>query len=74
MIVEACAGCANLTNVYVLNSTAAFLWSSVEDIDFDAAMLVDLLCGRYDVDRDRAACDVAALLGQWREYRMTVES
>ncbi len=65
MIVDVCADNANLTNVYVLNDTAAFLWQSVENTDFDADSLVSLLCDNYDVATLQAREDVAAMLDQW---------
>ena len=33
MIVDSCAGRANIANVYVLNATAAWLWEQVEQKD-----------------------------------------
>ncbi len=65
MIVDVCSDNANLTNVYVLNDTAAFLWQSVENTDFDADSLVSLLCDNYYVATLQAREDVAAMLDQW---------
>ena len=48
-----------------LNETAAFLWKEVEDKDFDAEMLITLLTDNYDIDRETAQNDVAALLESW---------
>ena len=50
-----------------MNETAAFLWKSVEDKEFDAATLVQLLLDEYDVDREMAEKDVEALLHAWIE-------
>lgn len=50
-----------------MNATAAFLWEAVEDKEFDAATLVQLLLDEYDVDREKAEKDVEALLHAWNE-------
>lgn len=72
MIVDTCADNVNLTNVYVLNSTAAWLWEQVAGIDFSAETLITLLCDNYEVEADRAASDVAALLDRWTEYKLLI--
>lgn len=48
-----------------MNETAAFLWKEVEGKDFDAEMLITLLTDNYDIDRETAQNDVAALLESW---------
>ena len=48
-----------------MNESAAFLWKEVEDKDFDAEMLTTLLTDNYDIDRETAQNDVAALLKSW---------
>lgn len=48
-----------------MNATAAFLWEAVEDKEFDATTLVQLLLDEYDVDQDTAEKDVASLLQTW---------
>ncbi len=67
MIVDRCADNTNLANVYSLNSTAGKLWIEVADKDFTADDLTLILCRDYEVDKDRAAADVLALLGKWRD-------
>ena len=48
-----------------LNASAAFLWKEVEDKDFDAETLVNLLMEGYGIDHDTAQHDVEALLQSW---------
>jgi hypothetical protein len=48
-----------------MNESAAFLWKEVEEKDFDAEMLTALLTDNYDIDRETAQSDVAALLDSW---------
>lgn len=50
-----------------LNETAAFLWKEVEDKEFDAEMLTNLLTDNYDIDRETAQNDVATMLKSWSE-------
>lgn len=72
MIVDSCADNANLTNVFVLNATAAFLWESVKGREFTAQTLVDLLYNNYEVTLERASADVKALLEVWHKYHLTI--
>ncbi len=65
MIVDRCADNTNLAHVYSLNASAGKLWIEVADKDFTADDLTDILCRDYDVDKDRAAADVSALLRKW---------
>lgn len=67
MIVDRCADNTNLANVYSLNSAAGKLWIEAADKDFTADDLTQILCRDYEVDKDRAAADVLALLGKWRD-------
>ena len=55
-----------------LNESAAFLWKSVEDKDFEAETLVELLLDEYGITRDVAEKDVAALLQTWKETDMII--
>ena len=50
-----------------MNESAAFLWKMVEDKDFEAKTLVDLLMDEYDITREVAEKDVASLLQTWQE-------
>ncbi|MBR2380721.1 MAG: PqqD family protein [Paraprevotella sp.] len=50
-----------------LNETAAHMWKSVVDKDFDNAMLAEALCEVYEVDRETAEQDVARVVSQWKE-------
>jgi hypothetical protein len=48
-----------------MNESSAFLWKEVEGKDFDAEMLTNLLTENYDIDRETAQNDVAAMLKLW---------
>lgn len=57
----------NFNKLITLNESAAYLWRSVEGKDFDAAVLAELLCGKYGIDADLASKDAEAILAQWVE-------
>ena len=67
-IVDPDGGAINLTNLYSMNETAAFLWQHFSERDFSEADLVECLCGTYDVDPTSAASDVHQLLNTWNEF------
>lgn len=58
---------ADSTRMISMNSTAAFLWHEVEDQEFDAKTLADILIDNWKISPEMAECDVAALLKSWKE-------
>lgn len=50
-----------------MNESAAFLWEAVDDKEFDADTLINLLMEEYSIDREVAEKDVAALLETWKQ-------
>lgn len=50
-----------------MNESAAMLWKKIDGKDFDADTLINLLMENYDINRDVAERDVAALLKSWKE-------
>ena len=58
---------ANFNRMISMNASAAFLWKEVEDKEFDSEMLVQLLLDNYDITREVAEKDVAALLKSLNE-------
>lgn len=63
----------NFNKMIALNSTAAFLWKSVEGKEFTVQDLSDLLVGEYEVDRETADKDSAAIAQKWIEAGIVVE-
>lgn len=57
----------NFNRMIVLNETAAFLWQEVQNREFDADTLRDLLLENYEVSPQQAQSDVEALVQQWIE-------
>lgn len=54
-------------HIISLNDSAAYLWTAVEDKDFTADLLVDLLVKEYEVAPQTAKADVEKLVGKWLE-------
>lgn len=61
---------ADANQMVSLNETAAFLWKAVEDKEFDAAMLTQILLDEYDAVREVVEKDVEALLQTWKEANL----
>ena len=68
MVVELSEQEVNLTNVYTMNETAAWLWKECGTGDFSQEMLVKRLCEEYEVSEEKAAMDVAQLIQEWKNY------
>ncbi len=71
MIVEA-GEAVDLTNVYTLNATAAWLWEEMGNGDFSIEELARKMCDRYDVDEQTALADVGEQIAQWKEFGLIV--
>jgi hypothetical protein len=56
-----------------LNSTAAYLWRSVEGREFSADDLTALLLEEYDVDEATASKDALAIVNKWIEIGLVEE-
>ena len=50
-----------------MNESAAYLWKEVEDKEFDANTLINLLMEEYGITREVAEKDVASLLQIWMQ-------
>ena len=48
----------DLTNVYSLNETSAWIWEQLKSKDFTIAQVVELVMKHYDVDQERAMSDL----------------
>lgn len=73
MLVDEAADEVNLTNVYTLNGTAAYLWEKIGNQEFDVAMLVAWICEKYDVEASVVEKDVKALIAEWQKLGLLVE-
>ena len=68
MVVELSGEGANLTNVYTMNETAAWLWKVCGTQEFTQEMLVKRLCEEYEVSEEKAVEDVGLLIREWMRY------
>lgn len=67
MIVKTSGERTDMTDVFSLNETAAWLWKRAEGRDFTAADLAQWLCDEYDVTMEVALRDVRKMLREWQE-------
>lgn len=67
MIVENSENTINLTNVYTLNGTAAYLWEKIGEEEFTREQLTAWICERYEIDETTASEDVRTLVQEWVE-------
>ena len=58
---------ADANRLISMNESAAYLWKEVEGKDFELETLVDLLLEEYDITREVAERDAAALLQTWKD-------
>ena len=57
----------NFNKMISLNESAAYLWKSVDGMDFGPEDLADLLVERYEIDRETALKDSEAIAAKWVE-------
>ena len=57
-------GPINFNQIVTFNSTTAYLWKSLTNIDFDEYTLADLLIAKYDVTDEQALTDSIDILTQ----------
>lgn len=57
----------NADRLISMNESAAFLWKSVEDKEFDADTLINLLMEEYGIAHEVAEKDVNALINTWQK-------
>lgn len=67
LIVDPSQGMVDLSTVYTLNSTAAWLWEQLKGKEFNIDSIVELLCENYDVDMDQAKSDAEILLQDFQK-------
>lgn len=68
MIVDTCADSTDLTNVFTLNASAAWIWQKLGTAEFTTNTVAELLTSRYDVSAEQAAADASALLNTWQQF------
>lgn len=72
MVVDACEDNVNLSHVYSLNGTAAWMWERLAEGISSPDELTDRLCEDYQVERERAFHDVEKQLTEWQRFGLVV--
>ena len=57
----------DFSRIISMNESAAYLWSNIQEQEFDADKLVSLLLDEYDTDEATARADVMQLIDKWKE-------
>ena len=64
-------GALNFGKLLCLNETAAWLWQKATEMgDFSIDSLADALCAEYDVSKEQAKVDVAAIVADWQKVNV----
>lgn len=72
IIVEPSQGMVDLSKVFTLNETAAFLWGELKGKEFTDSDIVQLLLDNYEVEEAQAKTDASTLLQTFREQGLLV--
>lgn len=62
VIVDPSQDVVDMSKVFTLNETAAFLWNELKGIDFDTEVLADIIVRNYEVDFSQAIVDASILV------------
>lgn len=63
----------DFSKIISLNETATRLWKEIEDVEFTAQQLEDLLLEWYDVDAETVKKDVEKIVKSWIEVGIVTE-
>jgi len=63
----------DLTNVYTLNETSAWIWEQFKNEDFTIEEIVELILQHYEVERERAMKDVQTFLDVLIEGKLIIQ-
>lgn len=70
IIVQASADQVDMSNVYTMNASAAYLWeraAKAPEIDLTAEIFAAWLVEEYDIDKATASADAAEIFETWTE-------
>lgn len=73
LIVDPNQDMVDLSTVYTLNSSAAWLWEELKGKDFDTDTIVELLVENYEVSKEQAQSDAAILLEDFQKQGLLEE-
>ena len=65
MIVAESVDLIDFDKIVSLNSSAAYVWESLQETDFTTQTITDILMQRYDVEEKVAHKDASELVNLW---------
>lgn len=63
----------DMSTVFTLNSTSAFLWKELENKRFTVEAIRDLLCENYEVNVETAEKDAEIIFLAFREHGLLMD-
>ena len=72
VLVNSCATAADVSSVFSLNESAAWLWNRIGSEEFTEPQLVEWLLDEYEVEREVAVTDVHDMVLLWKGFGMVV--
>ena len=63
----------DFSKIISMNESAAYLWNKVQQKDFNAELLKQLLTEEYDVDDETAMNDAHEVIRQWTDAGIVTE-
>lgn len=57
----------DFSHIISMNESSAFLWKKIQNTNFDANTLTQLLLEEYEVDEATAHKDAETLIAKWQE-------
>lgn len=68
IIIEPEQDTVDMTKVFSLNESAAWLWEELQGLEFTEDYVVELLMKKYDVSREHALEDVGKLIEMLNDH------
>ena len=72
LLIPVCGRLANMQNIFVINSVAAFVWDRLDGVRSVESIIQELL-DSYEVDRQTAENDVSSFIGKLAEFELIEE-
>ncbi|HAK31298.1 MAG TPA: PqqD family protein [Sphingobacterium sp.] len=72
IIVDPSQDMVDMSKVFTLNETAAFLWNELQGIDFELEDMINLLLDNYETEREVAEKDSIKLIEVLQNGNLTI--
>lgn len=73
IIVQPDQGVADLSKVFTLNGSAAYVWEALQGKEFEASDITNLLTDRFEVDDETAYTDGERLVDLFKSQNLLAE-